>query len=321
MMRKIVVLFLAVMCLLLVGAGTSSAIQINVGPLGAKFSDFTYSDFDYINMLGGASGVPSHPGQTVGSETGNVWGVVSLTSVHSLMDGNPENNLLDTAYYNPGSDGKYYYGVFGGLTHMSDTGAGYPAEVRLGSVAGPMTNNSYLKIYEVSAANIGVYAADYLAGPNVAGAGAFGTFGLNIINAPGAQLWLDCVYSPGTMGYYDGAYQAGELELLALTNGRTGSAEAYLDIMGGTGAGLFQTGVFPLAFPGAPFRGDLKVINDTTALGSFGPGGVWVWNNQWIASSQDPITGVGVPEPATMILLGSGLIGLAGFGRRRLRKK
>ena len=315
-MKKIVFLT-SMLIALLVFAGVSSAIIINSGPFGAKYLDVSYADFDY----GWVSGQNPAPGQTVGEETGNVWGIVSMTGVHTLLDNNPENNNLSgVAYYTPGSDGKYYFGVYGGLTYM---GGGAPGEVRLG----PATSiTPFMKIYETTNPNL--YDLSAIAGPNVPSAGAFDSFGKNIIwgadGAPGggddSTLWLDTIFSSITLAAYDGAYVFDERELLTFSSSVTGSAEAYLDILGGTGAALFETGVFDLAnnLVGSD-RADLKVISDLTGLYN-GSTGLWTNPFGWTTSSQDPITGVGVPEPSTLLLLGSGLLGAGIFSRKRIKK-
>lgn len=340
MMKKM--MFLAAMLIaVLVFAESSQAIIINEGALGAKYSDNTYTDFDFsVTAPGG--GIGPAPGQTTPS--GNVWGIVALTGIYSLADGNPENNnFLQPAYYNNGEDGKFYYAVYGGLTYLSGT---VGTTIKLGDTAiDPLTNAAitpYLKIYETTTANL--YNLAMAAGPNVADGGQFGTFAQQIIygadGLPGgtgvnadSTLWLDTTFV-NTIQHYDATAVAGELGLDTPSTSVTGSIEEYLKILGGTGASLFQTGVFPVgvalpaSFPtGDPAeRADLKVISDSTLNGRF-VGGSFVWNVAaggadltWNTTSQDPITGVGVPEPGTIVLLGTGLLGLGMFTRKRIKK-
>lgn len=294
---------------LLAFAGVSQAIIINTGPLGVKYTDNTYADFDYALVTGGA--LPTAPGQT--TPTGNVWGISSLTGVHTLLDNNPENNALSgVAYYSPGSDGKYYFGVYGGLTYMNGLA---PGVIRLGAASGI---TPYLKIYELT--NPAAYDTAAVAGPNVAGHGAFDSFGSAIIHDPTATLWLDATFSANTLAAYDSGFQPGELELDTQSTSVTASTEGYLDIIGGTGASLFERGVFDMAgnLTGSD-RADLKIISDLTANFNAGTG---LWTNPfgWTTNSQDPITGVGVvPEPSTILLLGAGLLGIGIFGKKKTK--
>lgn len=309
MKKNLMVKLVILVSIFLLAASTVSASVIEPGYFGLKYSDFTYTDFDYARYFPD-SNLPYHPLQDQQNISNNVWGITALTSSHTLLDGNIENNLLgQPSYYNNGDDGNYYYGVYGGLTidRVDGTG-GAGTEIYLKAAAG----GAYLKIYELDVADAGAYNADFFAGPNVAGAGAFGTFGSNIISS--GTLYLDLAFSEGTLLAYSPNAILTDLEIITLSSSVTGSAESYMDVVGGTGASIIARDGFPVnaPVPGFPYLADLKVISDLTADFSGG-----AWNGDWTTTSQDPITGSAVPEPSTFLLLGCGVLGLVFCTRRK----
>jgi hypothetical protein len=75
--------------------------------------------------------------------------------------------------------------------------------------------------------------------------------------------------------------------------------------------GNIGTGNFMSTYAGAQaLLSDLTNWNGTANLFAFSN-----------PSYQDYVTRAPVPEPATMLLFGAGLIGLAGFGRKKLFKR
>lgn len=103
-------------------------------------------------------------------------------------------------------------------------------------------------------------------------------------------------------------------ELTSTTSPFTGKGSFYISLTGGDYYDLFNSDGFG---GGLDDSGNTIPISDLWAqFDSTSP-----TYYDWLASSEDPVRGTAVPEPATMLLLGSGLLGLAVLGRKKLIKK
>ncbi|MFA5261193.1 MAG: PEP-CTERM sorting domain-containing protein [Candidatus Omnitrophota bacterium] len=133
------------------------------------------------------------------------------------------------------------------------------------------------------------------------------------------ELFLRLALVPG-IKYGDGdtandhiTYQN---ELDSTTSPFTGHGSFYLVVIGGSGAGLFDSNTWELVSDnGVVSYADFWAEFDSTTEGAAAI--VAGTDNEWLSLSEDPIKGKAVPEPMSMLLLGSGLLGLVGLRRKQ----
>lgn len=133
------------------------------------------------------------------------------------------------------------------------------------------------------------------------------------------NLFLRLALVPGIM-YNDGNTDNDHItyynELTSTTSPFTGHGSFYLVIIGGSAADMFDSNAYELVSDsGVVSYADFWAEFDSTTLGAdkIVPG----TDNEWLSLSEDPIRGKAVPEPMSMLLLGSGLVGLVGLRRKQ----
>ena len=122
--------------------------------------------------------------------------------------------------------------------------------------------------------------------------------------ATDGELFLLLEAVPGVSPLYPDATRSETVG--GLTSPFSGHGSGYFKVIGGSYAWLFDSNAYNDVYPGA----------DIYAIFNFGGEGRYDFD----AKSSDPSSGFATPEPTSLLLLGGGLLGLAGLRIRRKKK-
>ncbi len=247
----------------------------------------------------------------LGNGTEDLRGTIAITQI---LDNDALSPTFGLPTYNIGDNGEYLYGVFYGLDLITQT------------------TSAGVTSFEFAGGSMDIYITDAPINFYAEGVGDFGPSNIyDAINGVGstATLYLSVDLASGCNTLNPAATLCSTSDLLppfvdgagtfymdtATTANGTGSANDNFDT---NGAGFGHD---------ALAQNDFRTISDADGDGFDDATGIpcasgsgptcTLFTGDWHLTSQDPVTGNFIPEPAAISLFGLGLIGLGAMRRRR----